>query len=165
VREHGGSVVELHASALQETGVTEVAVTEAAVSGAAVPQGGASQGAVSPGTVFEKAIADRLLADLHTVWPETSRLTARESQLLIRDDCGLTDPRPWHERPGVETPLPGLVLAGDWVRCDAPVALMERAATTGALAANALLARWRVAGIDLWSPPPRGLLRRGLLGR
>ncbi|MBR7502935.1 hypothetical protein KCW65_22895, partial [Mycobacterium tuberculosis] len=52
VREHGGSVVELHAYALQETGVTEVAVTEAAVSGAAVPQGGASQGAVSPGTVL-----------------------------------------------------------------------------------------------------------------
>ena len=140
-------------------------VSETAVPETAMPQGGASQGAVAPRAVVEKAIADRLLADLHTVWPETSRLTARESQLLIRDDCGLTDPRPWHERPGVETPLTGLVLAGDWVRCDAPVALMERAATTGALAANALLARWRVAGTDLWSPPPRGLLRRGLLGR
>ncbi|MDH5149682.1 FAD-dependent oxidoreductase [Brevibacterium casei] len=170
VREHGGSVVELHAyaltgTALQETAVSGAGVSETAVPETAMPQGGASQGAVAPRAVVEKAIADRLLADLHTVWPETSRLTARESQLLIRDDCGLTDPRPWHERPGVETPLTGLVLAGDWVRCDAPVALMERAATTGALAANALLARWRVAGTDLWSPPPRGLLRRGLLGR
>ncbi|QZE26146.1 FAD-dependent oxidoreductase [Brevibacterium casei] len=154
-RDHGGSVVELHAYALPE----------AALPQPAMPHGGASSDALSLGPGTEKEITDRLLADLHTVWPETSRLVACESQLLIRDDCGLTDPRPWHERPGVGTPLPGLVLAGDWVRCDAPVALMERAATTGAQAANALLARWRVAGADLWSPPPRGLLRRGLLRR
>ncbi|RAE29058.1 isorenieratene synthase, partial [Burkholderia multivorans] len=105
VREHGGSVVELHAcaltgTALQETAVSGAGVSETAVPETAMPQGGASQGAVAPRAVVEKAIADRLLADLHTVWPATSRLTARESQLLIRDDCGLTDPRPWHERPG-----------------------------------------------------------------
>ena len=44
------------------------------------------------------------------------------------------------------------MLAGDGVRCDYPVALMERAATTGWLAANALLARG-VAGHDLWTVP------------
>ena len=42
-------------------------------------------------------------------------------------------------RPGVVTPLPGLLLAGDGVRIDLPVALMERAATTGWTAANHLL--------------------------
>ncbi|MDN5588569.1 MAG: isorenieratene synthase, partial [Brevibacterium sp.] len=55
--------------------------------------------------------------------------------------------------------------AGDYVRCDLPVALMERAATTGYIAANHLLASWRVEGTALWSPPRRGLLRRGVLGR
>jgi isorenieratene synthase len=50
------------------------------------------------------------------------------------------------------------VLAGDWVRCDLPVALMERAATTGTLAANALLAQWGVAGEEVWSVPMAGLL-------
>jgi isorenieratene synthase len=45
------------------------------------------------------------------------------------------------------------VLAGDGVRCDLPVALMERAATTGFMAANRLLADVGVHGHDLWSVP------------
>ena len=60
---------------------------------------------------------------------------------------------PWHERPDVTTPDPRLVLAGDGIRCDYPVALMERAATTGFLAANQLLADWGLAGHDLWTVP------------
>jgi isorenieratene synthase len=53
-----------------------------------------------------------------------------------------------------------LVLAGDWVRCDYPVALMERAATTGFLAAIHLLADWGTAGQDIWTVPMHGLLAR-----
>jgi len=45
------------------------------------------------------------------------------------------------------------VLAGDGIRCDFPVALMERAATTGFLAANQLLSTYGVAGHDLWTVP------------
>jgi isorenieratene synthase len=45
------------------------------------------------------------------------------------------------------------VLAGDGIRCDFPVALMERAATTGFLAANQLLYIYGVAGHDLWTVP------------
>ena len=53
----------------------------------------------------------------------------------------------------MRTPDDRLVLAGDGVRCDLPVALMERAATTGWQAANALLAGWGTRGHDLWSVP------------
>ena len=49
---------------------------------------------------------------------------------------------------GVATPLPGLVLAGDGVRIDLPVALMERAATTGWTAANKILVQWGLVGHD-----------------
>jgi len=42
---------------------------------------------------------------------------------------------------------------------------MERAATTGFQAANALLADWQVTGHDLDSPPRQGLLRRSAPGR
>ena len=45
------------------------------------------------------------------------------------------------------------MLAGDGIRCDYPVALMERAATTGFLAANQLLAGFGVTGHDLWTVP------------
>ena len=116
-------------------------------------------------SVDEDALAERLLADLHEVYPETRHAEIVHRELLIESDCGLTDTRAWADRPGVTTPLPGLVLAGDHIRCELPVALMERAATTGYLAANELLGTWRVAGTPIWSPPTRGLLRRGPLGR
>ncbi|MEU2051029.1 isorenieratene synthase, partial [Streptomyces albidoflavus] len=43
-------------------------------------------------------------------------------------------------------------------------ALMERAATSGFLASNALLQRWGVRGQHLWTVPDRGrsALLRGL---
>ena len=67
---------------------------------------------------------------------------------------------PWADRPGVETPDPRVVLAGDGIRCDYPVALMERAATTGWLAANLLLQRRGLPGHDLWTVPMQGRGRR-----
>jgi isorenieratene synthase len=48
------------------------------------------------------------------------------------------------------------VLAGDGIRVDLPVALMERAATTGWLAANRLLQRFGVAGHALQTVPLSG---------
>ena len=116
-------------------------------------------------SVDEGVLAELLLADLYEVYPETRHSEILHRELLIESDCGLTDTRTWAYRPGVSTPLPGLVLAGDHIRCELPVALMERAATTGYLAANQLLDTWRVAGTPIWSPPTRGLLRRGPLGR
>ncbi|MGC3994656.1 MAG: FAD-dependent oxidoreductase [Propionicimonas sp.] len=79
---------------------------------------------------------------------------------LVADDCPLVDPSPWHLRPTVRTPDRRVVLAGDLVRCDWPVALMERAATTGWQAANTLLADFGIRGHELWSPPLAGLLAR-----
>ena len=59
---------------------------------------------------------------------------------LLSQDCPLSSPAPWLDRLTVGTPDRRVVLAGDGIRCDYPVALMERAATTGFLAANQLLA-------------------------
>ncbi|MFC7740058.1 hypothetical protein ACFQXA_02495 [Nocardiopsis composta] len=51
---------------------------------------------------------------------------------------------------------PFVVVAGDHVRVDLPVALMERAATSGLMAANLLLAHWGLPGHRLWTVPRRG---------
>ncbi|BCO37893.1 hypothetical protein MHEC_43260 [Mycobacterium heckeshornense] len=57
---------------------------------------------------------------------------------------------------GVVTPHPGLALAGDGIRIDVPVALMERAATTGWAAANRLLTHFGLAGHPLQTVPTAG---------
>ncbi len=136
---HGGSVVELHAYAVDAPAAPNS------------PQG--------------QTIRTALLDDMRTVFPETQNMEIIAEQYLLEDDCSLADVSPWQDHPAVTTGIDGLVLAGDWIRAPLPVALMERAATTGFLAANELLAGWNVTGHDLFSPPRRGLLRRSTLGR
>lgn len=97
-----------------------------------------------------------LRAGLQRVYPETAPAHVIAEEWLIRDDCPLIGTGPWRQRPEVATPLPRLVLAGDGIRCDFPVALMERAATTGFLAANALLTQFGLAGHDVWTVPMQG---------
>ena len=109
--------------------------------------------------VDEDALRASLRAGLARVCPETAGAAVLAEEWLVRDDCPLAGTSPWRLRPGVLTPDPRVVLAGDGVRCDYPVALMERAATTGFLAANALLDRWGLAGHDLWTVPMRGRQR------
>lgn len=133
--EHSGSVVELHAYACDP--------------------------AVAQDKEKAPAVAAALERQLHLVFPETARSGVVHREVLVRDDCSLIGPTGWDSRPGVKTGHPSLVVAGDWVRCDYPVALMERAATTGYLAANALLEGWGVHGQDIWTAPMTGLLSRG----
>ncbi|MGV9941540.1 FAD-dependent oxidoreductase [Streptomyces sp. NPDC003401] len=106
----------------------------------------------------------RLLEQLHRVYPETRAARIVDARHEWRADCPLFPVGGHGDRPAVRTTDPGLVVAGDLVRTDLPVALMERAATSGFLAANALLERWGVAGQTLWTVPDRGrgALLRGL---
>ncbi len=107
----------------------------------------------------ERVLKDRLLAELHRVYPELREAAILAEEWLLEDDCPLLDTRPWDQRLTVATPDPRVVLAGDGIRCDFPVALMERAATTGILAANQLLHIYGVAGQDLWTVPIRSRQR------
>lgn len=133
---HGGSVIELHAYALPETAT------------------------VDPGRA---ALRQQMSARLHALYPETADAHILGERLLYRRDCPRLGPGDFASRPTVTTPHRGLVLAGDGIRIDLPVALMERAATTGWSAANHLLTQWGVSGHDLYTVPTRGrsaLLRR-----
>jgi isorenieratene synthase len=124
-RRTGGSVLELHAYALNT---------------------GPEQG------------KQRLIDELHRVYPESAAATIVEERHELRDDCPLFAPGTFFDRPTITTPNPAVVLAGDLARVDLPVALMERAATSGTLAANALLAGWELRGHALWTVPVRGRL-------
>ncbi|KUP97129.1 FAD-dependent oxidoreductase [Thermobifida cellulosilytica] len=110
---------------------------------------------------------DRLVAQLHRVYPETAAARVVDERCELRADCPLFPPGDFTERLAVTTPDPFLVVAGDHVRVDLPVALMERAATSGLLAANALLRQWGMPGHGVWTVPNRGRfpLARRLLRR
>jgi isorenieratene synthase len=103
--------------------------------------------------------AKRLIGQLAHVYPETRDARVLDARHEWRQDCPLFPVGGYGDRPGVRTPEPGLVLAGDLVRTDLPVALMERAATSGFLAADALLRDWGVRGHPLWTVPNHGRLR------
>ncbi|MDK1474597.1 FAD-dependent oxidoreductase [Streptomyces sp. 549] len=103
-----------------------------------------------------EAAQEHLVEQLHQVYPETRDAKIVDIRHEWRDDCPLFPVGRWTDRPTVRTPHPHLTVAGDLVRPDLPVALMERAATTGFQAANVLLETWGVRGQTLWSVPTAG---------
>src|SRR3984893_6914407 len=134
-RRLGGSVTELHSYAVRE----------------------ACPGGVAAG------LADGLRARLHALYPETRDARVVAARTLCRADCPRFGPGDPARRPHSVSPHPGLMLAGDGIRIDLPVALMERAATTGWSAANRLLSGWGLSGHPVHTVPTRGrsaLLRR-----
>lgn len=129
-REHGGSVVEVHSYSVVEPQSVE-------------------------GKPFE-GLREKMLGRLHQLYPETAQAGVLAERILFKQDCPLFSPGSFAERPQVDTPVPGLMLAGDGIRIDLPVALMERAATTGFTAANQLLEGWGVSGHTLHTVPVEG---------
>jgi isorenieratene synthase len=121
--DNGGSVVELHAYAVDDA---------------------------------PESVVRRLLERLHELYPETVEARVLGESVLHRRDCPRFGPGDFAGRPGVATPHPGLALAGDGIRIDLPVALMERAATTGWTAANRLLEHFGIRGHNLDSVPTQG---------
>ncbi|USX54846.1 FAD-dependent oxidoreductase [Lentzea sp. HUAS12] len=109
-----------------------------------------------PSDVDEQSARARLWQQLTEVYPETKQAGVVDERHELREDCPLFPAGGYGRRPAVTTPDEFLVVAGDLVRIDLPVALMERAATTGFAAANHLLGRWGVAGTELWTVPAEG---------
>jgi carotenoid phi-ring synthase / carotenoid chi-ring synthase len=108
-------------------------------------------------------LGDRMLGRLHELYPEIEDANVIHERVLCRNDCPRFAPGDHATRPTVVTPHRAVMLAGDGVRIDLPVALMERAATTGWSAANQLLAHYGLAGHVLHTVPVQG--RSGALRR
>ncbi|MFC7328137.1 FAD-dependent oxidoreductase [Marinactinospora rubrisoli] len=109
-----------------------------------------------PASCDERAERERLVAQLRRVFPETADAAIVDERHELRADCPLFPPGGHARRLAVATADPFLVVAGDHVRVDLPVALMERAATSGLVAADRLLAHWGLPGHRLWTVPRRG---------
>ena len=94
--------------------------------------------------IAEADLKTELRAGLDRLYPELSGARVLHDEWLLRQDCPAFPPGSFAGRPTVATDVAGLALAGDFVHLPFPSALMERAATSGILAANTLLARYGV---------------------
>jgi isorenieratene synthase len=110
-----------------------------------------------PPELDASALRADLIASLHAFYPESRMARILDECMLLRQDASSFPVGGYTYRPTPSTELPGLALAGDYVRMPFPCALMERAAASGMFAANGLLARFGVAPEPLRSVPPRGL--------
>ncbi len=128
-RRTGGSVIELHAYALPDSHHHD-----------------------------EARVRGELLDQLRAVYPETVDAAILDERLLLRGDCPSFEVGSYIDRLPVATPHSWVKLAGDHVLLPFPTALMERAVTTGFVAANDLLEPLGVAPEPLWSVPTRGVL-------
>jgi isorenieratene synthase len=115
--------------------------------------------AIEPGFDTDRLRAE-LFGALHHLYPETREARILDERWLVEQDCPAFPPGSDATRPAVGTPFEGIAIAGDFVKLPLPSALMERAAASGFLAANQLLARSQVGGEPIRSTPPRGMLAR-----
>lgn len=130
----GGSVVELHAYCYKE---------------AEFP----TQGDLL--TTFE--------AELYEIVPSLADATLLHRELVNQKNFSGFPPNSYGERPSTETPIENLLFAGDWVKMPFPCGLMERAISSGLLAANAICHQEGLQRRELLTVMPEGLLTKTFL--
>jgi carotenoid phi-ring synthase / carotenoid chi-ring synthase len=126
----GGSVIELHAYCYKEK---EFPSQEVLL------------------TTFEQ--------ELYEIVPELLQATVLHRELVNQKNFSGYPPNSYRDRPETITTIPNLVLAGDWVKMPFPCGLMERAVSSGLLAANAIVHQEGLQRRTLFTVNPEGLLK------
>ena len=126
----GGSVVELHAYCYKEK---EFPNQQALL------------------TTFEQ--------ELYEIVPELKEANMLHRELVNQKNFSGYPPGSYAERPETCTSTSNLIFAGDWVKMPFPCGLMERAISSGLLAANEILHREGLQRRQLLSVNPEGILK------
>ncbi len=111
-----------------------------------------------PDTAKDDEIEAHFLAEMKKRIPELADAKVIHSHLQVRKDFTAFEIGCYANRPKTQTPLPNVVLAGDWVRLPYPAMLMEAACMSGVLAANAICALHGVRGEQVEAVPAKGIL-------
>ncbi|ACB51583.1 putative amine oxidase [Crocosphaera subtropica ATCC 51142] len=77
--------------------------------------------------------------ELYTIVPKLSQATLLHKELVNQKNFSGYPPNSHKNRPETVTEIDNLFFAGDWVKMPFPCGLMERAVSSGLLAANAIL--------------------------
>jgi isorenieratene synthase len=126
----GGSVVELHAYCYKEKEFpTQQLLLE----------------------TFEK--------ELYEIVPTLEEATLLHRELVNQKNFSGYPPGSYLSRPETRSNVPNLIFAGDWVKMPFPCGLMERAVSSGLLAANEVLHQQGLQRRILLSVKPQGVLQ------
>ncbi|MFN8295726.1 MAG: FAD-dependent oxidoreductase [Chitinophagales bacterium] len=109
------------------------------------------------GLTDENEIKEQLLQEFFHYFPELKNLKIKHQYFQHRDDFPAFHLHQYKNRPTVNTEVPNLFLAGDWVKLPAPAMLMEAAYTSGAMAANCILSNENLRENELISVSNYGL--------
>lgn len=111
-----------------------------------------------PEALTAEQVRVALLDELVQFFPEVKGLTVKHESFQLHRNFTAFHLGMNAARPEVQTGVPGLVCAGDWVRLPFPAMLLEAACASGLCAANVLLTNAGLAEEQVWSVPRRGLL-------
>lgn len=106
----------------------------------------------------QQALLDTFEAELYQVVPALQGATVLHKQLVNQKNFAGFPPGSFPNRPTTATTADNLLFAGDWVKMPFPCGLMERAVSSGLLAANAILQKERVQRRPIYSVNPEGII-------
>ncbi len=97
--------------------------------------------------------------EVYEIVPELKQAKMLHRELVNQKNFSGYPPNSYAERPETSTNISNLLFAGDWVKMPFPCGLMERAVSSGLLAANEILYREGLQRRTLLSVNPQGLLQ------
>ncbi len=97
--------------------------------------------------------------ELYEIVPSLKEATMLHRELVNQKNFSGYPPGSYAERPETASGISNLIFAGDWVKMPFPCGLMERAISSGLLAANGILHQEGLQRRSLFSVDPEGILK------
>ena len=107
----------------------------------------------------QQALLDTFEQELYEIVPDLAGATVLHRELVNQKNFSGYPPHSYAQRPSTTTPIPNLMLAGDWVKMPFPCGLMERAISSGLLAANGVLHQEGLQRRSLLTVNPEGIFQ------
>ncbi|MEO0867381.1 MAG: FAD-dependent oxidoreductase, partial [Cyanobacteria bacterium J06642_11] len=107
----------------------------------------------------QQALLETFKKELWEIVPELEGATILHQELVNQKNFAGFPPGSYPNRPTSATAVSNLMFAGDWVKMPFPCGLMERAISSGLLAANEILHREGAARRPLMSVNPEGVFK------
>jgi isorenieratene synthase len=97
--------------------------------------------------------------ELYEIVPSLSSATLLHRELVNQKNFSGYPPNSYQDRPTTQKTVNNLLFAGDWVKMPFPCGLMERAVSSGLLAANGICHQESLQRRDLLTVMPEGVLQ------